>query len=432
MSSMKWWVALGFGVTLSAAPAPTFYKDVLPILQERCQECHREGEIGPMPLLSYKQARPWAKAMRESVRTKKMPPWFADSAHGKFSNDRSMSTREIETLAAWADAGAPEGNAKDAPAPKEWPVGWAIPKPDLVVSMPSAFDVPATGKVDYQYIVLPTGLTEDKWVQIAEARPTARSVVHHAVVFIREPGSRWLRGEAQPGIPFVPPRTTPDGKPRSDTGGGGSDILTIYTPGNIPDTFRPGQAKLIKAGSDLVLQMHYTVNNKAVSDKTSVAVVFAKEPPKERVLTLSIFNDKLVIPPGAPNHHVPGAVTLASDMTLLSFFPHMHVRGKAFEYKMTPPEGSEEVLLRVPEYNFNWQLTYRLEKPLPLKPGTRLDAAGWFDNSPNNPFNPDAKAEVRWGEQSWEEMMIGFFDVAVPVDADKRKLFERRPPARTD
>jgi hypothetical protein len=230
----------------------------------------------------------------------------------------------------------------------------------------------------------------------------------------------------------VPPRTTPDGKPRSDTGGGGSDILTIYTPGNIPDTFRPGQAKLIKAGSDLVLQMHYTVNNKAVSDKTSVAVVFAKEPPKERVLTLSIFNDKLVIPPGAPNHHVPGAVTLASDMTLLSFFPHMHVRGKAFEYKMTPPEGSEEVLLRVPEYNFNWQLTYRLEKPLPLKPGTRLDAAGWFDNSPNNPFNPDAKAEVRWGEQSWEEMMIGFFDVAVPVDADKRKLFERRPPARTD
>jgi hypothetical protein len=175
MSSMKWWVALGFGVTLSAAPAPTFYKDVLPILQERCQECHREGEIGPMPLLSYKQARPWAKAMRESVRTKKMPPWFADSAHGKFSNDRSMSTREIETLAAWADAGAPEGNAKDAPAPKEWPVGWAIPKPDLVVSMPSAFDVPATGKVDYQYIVLPTGLTEDKWVQIAEARPSARS-----------------------------------------------------------------------------------------------------------------------------------------------------------------------------------------------------------------------------------------------------------------
>ena len=176
------YVALAAVTGLAAAPAPTFHKDVLPILQERCQECHREGEIGPMPLMSYKQARPWAKAIRESVRTKKMPPWFADSAHGKFSNDRSLSAREIETLGAWAEAGAPEGNAKDAPAAREWPVGWGISKPDLVVSMPTAFDVPAAGKVDYQYIVLPTGLTEDKWVQIAEARPSARSVVHHVVV----------------------------------------------------------------------------------------------------------------------------------------------------------------------------------------------------------------------------------------------------------
>jgi hypothetical protein len=426
MFTTKWWSVLAAASALSAAPAPTFHKDVLPILQERCQECHREGEIGPMPLMSYQQARPWAKAIREVVRTKKMPPWFADPAHGKFSNDRSMSPSEVATLAAWADAGAPEGDAKQAPAPRSWPTGWGIAKPDLVVSMPSAFDVPAQGKVDYQYIVLPTGLTEDKWVQIAEARPSARSVVHHVVVYIREPGSKWLRGEAQPGIPYVPPRTTPDGKPRSDIGGGGSDILTIYTPGNIPDTFRPGQAKLIKAGSDLVFQMHYTANNKAASDKTSVGVIFAKEPPKERVLTLALANDRLVIPPGAPNHRVPASATLASEVTLLSFFPHMHVRGKAFEYKVTPPDGPAEVLLAVPQYNFNWQLTYRLEKPLQLKAGSKIEVAGWFDNSPNNPFNPDPKSEVRWGEQSWEEMMIGFFDVAVPVDADRRNLFERR------
>jgi hypothetical protein len=196
-----------------ASAAPTYYKDVLPILQERCQECHRAGEVGPMAFTSYKDTRPWAKAIREVVRTKKMPPWFADPAHGKFSNDRSMPQSEIDTLAAWAEAGAPEGNPKQAPAPKQWATGWAIPKPDAVIAMPTAFEVPANGKVDYQYIVLPTGFTEDKWVQMAEARPSARSVVHHIVVYVREPNSKWLRGEAQPGVPFVPPRTTPDGRP---------------------------------------------------------------------------------------------------------------------------------------------------------------------------------------------------------------------------
>jgi hypothetical protein len=416
-----------------ASAAPTYYKDVLPILQERCQECHRAGEVGPMAFTSYKETRPWAKAIREVVRTKKMPPWFADPAHGKFSNDRAMTQAEIDTLAAWADAGAPEGNAKQAPAPKQWPTGWGIPKPDAVFAMPTAFDVPANGKIDYQYVIIPTGLTEDKWVQMAEARPSARSVVHHVVVYVREPNSKWLRGEAQPGIPFVPPRTHPDGRQRSDIGGGGSDILTIYTPGNVPDVFQPGQAKLIKAGSDFVFQMHYTANNKsAESDKTSLGIVFAKEPPAERILTVMLGNDKLVIPPGAPNHKVSAKVTLPNAGTLLSFFPHMHVRGKAFEYRLTPPGGKEEILLNVPNYNFNWQLTYRLQKPIRLEPGTEMSADGWFDNSPNNPFNPDPKAEVRFGEQSWEEMMIGFFDVAVPADMDRRSFFQKRPPKTTD
>ena len=265
-------------------------------------------------------------------------------------------------------------------------------------------------------------------MQSVEARPSARSVVHHVVVYIREPGSKWLRSEAQPGIPFVPPRTAPDGKPRNDIGGGGSDILTIYTPGNTPDTFRPNQAKLIKAGSDLVFQMHYTANGKtAAADKTSVGMIFAKEPPAERVLTVALANDKFVIPPGDGNYRVPAEVELPNAGTLLSLFPHMHVRGKAFEYKLTQPGLPEETLLRVPNYNFNWQLTYRLEQPIALKPGARLAVAGWFDNSPNNPANPDPKAEVRWGEQSWEEMMIGFVDVAVSSDMDRRKFFQKRP-----
>ena len=424
---MSKWFLLAAASTLCAAPSATFYKDVLPILQNRCQECHRSGEIGPMALITYKETRPWAKSIREVIRTKKMPPWFADPAHGRFSNDRSLTQKEIDTLVAWADAGAPEGDKKHAPALRAWQAGWQIPAPDMILTKPNAFDVPANGKIDYQYIVIPTELTEDKWVQVVEARPSARSVVHHVVVYVREPSSKWLRGEAEPGVPFVPPRTTPEGRQRGDIGGAGSDILTIYTPGNIPDTFAPGQAKLIKAGSDLVFQMHYTANNKsAASDKTSVGILFAKEPPKERVLTVALSNDKFVIPPGDGNYRVPAKATLPNGGALLSFFPHMHVRGKAFEYKLTQPDSDEEVLLNVPNYNFNWQLTYRLEKPLEIKPGAEMAMAGWFDNSPNNPHNPDPKSEVRWGEQSWEEMMIGFFDVAVPADMDRRSFFRKK------
>lgn len=417
---------------LCLAAPPTFYKDVLPVLQNRCQECHRAGEIAPSQFLTYKETRPWAKAIREAVLSRRMPPWFADPAHGKFLNDRAMSRAEIDTLVAWADTGALEGEPKHAPAPRRWTQGWAIPEPDAVFEMPRAFEVPAQGKIDYQYIVVPSGFTEDKWVRMVEARPSARSVVHHAVVYIREPGNNWLRGEARDGEPFVPPRSTPDGKPRGDTGGVGSDILTIYTPGNSPDVFRDGQAKLIKAGSDFVFQMHYTAAGKAAADKTSVGLVFASEPPRERVITVAAANDRFVIPPGEPNFQVPMRFKFANPGTLLSFFPHMHLRGKAFEYRFKPAGGAERVLLRVPSYNFNWQLTYRLENPLAVQPGDEMEVAGWFDNSPNNKFNPDPKAEVRWGEQSWEEMMVGFFDIAVSPAIDRRTFFRRLPPKKTD
>jgi hypothetical protein len=328
------------------------------------------------------------------------------------------------------DSGAQEGDAKDAPAPKQWTSGWSISKPDVILEMPTAFDVPANAKVDYQYIVVPTNFTEDKWVKMVEARPSARSVVHHVVVYVREPGNSWLRGEAEAGIPFVPPKKTPEGKPREDIGGVGSDILTIYTPGNLPDMFRPGQAKLIKAGSDLIFQMHYTPTGKAASDKTSVGIVFASEPPKERVLTISAANTRFVIPAGHPNYRVPVEYKFANKGTMLSFFPHMHLRGKAFEYKFKPGGGEEQMLLRVPNYNFNWQLTYRLENPIPVKPGDVMEIAGYFDNSPNNPYNPDPKVEVRWGEQSWEEMVVGFIDVAVSPEIDRRSF--ARPVRKTD
>jgi hypothetical protein len=416
-----------------AAPAikPTFYKDVLPVLQDRCLSCHRAGEIGPMAFGTYKEARPWARSIREAVLARKMPPWFADPHIGRFSNDRSLSKRELDTLAAWVDTGATEGNPREAPPARKYIDGWSIPEPDLVVPLPQPFKVPASGTIDYQYIVVPLNLKEDRWVQMAEVRPTARSVVHHIVVFVREPESKWLRGEAQPGVPFVPPKTTAEGRARRDTGGQGSPMLTIYSPGNSPDVLPTGQAKLLRAGSDLVIQIHYTTNGKETVDQSRVGVVFAKEAPKEQVITTAVDNSKFVIPPGDANFPVEAKRVLPQGGRLAMLFPHAHVRGKAFEVRLTQPGEAARTLLRVPKYNFNWQLTYKLEQPIELKPGAELAMTAWFDNSANNPFNPDPKAEVRWGEQSWEEMAMVFFDLVIPANEAPRKyLSPPRPPAQ--
>ena len=421
-------VMLGLSLALTAAqaatapPQVTFHKDVEPVLQKHCQECHRPGEIAPFALLSYQDARPWAKAIREDVLTKKMPPWFADPAVGHFTNDRSLSKQEIDTLVAWVDSGAKEGDLKDAPKPREWIEGWNISKPDLVLEG-KAFHIPAKGDVPYQYIVLPTQFTEDKWIQMAEARPSDRSVIHHAVIFIREPKSKWLR-EAQPGVPFVPPPGN-----LANIGGSGSEVLMSYTPGKIPDAWRPGLAKLILAGSDLVLQIHYTTNGKETEDRTKIGLVFAKEKPAERAVTVGPANVLFKIPPGDPNYPVQARMVFPNGGTILSFFPHMHLRGKSFEYRAVYPDGRSEVLMRVPKYDFFWQLDYRLSEPLTVPPGTRLEVTGWFDNSPNNPKNPDPTASVRFGEQSWEEMMVGACDIVVPADTSLRDYFTPRKPA---
>jgi hypothetical protein len=395
------WIWLWAATRCLLAVPPTFYRDVLPILQTHCQECHRLGDTAPMPLVTYKDTRPWAKAIRDAVRSRKMPPWFADPCCGKFSNDRSLSVAEIDTLAAWAESGAAKGDEKNGPAVKVWPAGWNLASPDAVLEMPRAFDVPAKGAVDYQYFIVPTGFGEDRWVQAVEARPAARGVVHHAVVYIREPGSTWTHGPTK------------------------SDILTVYAPGSSPEVWPPGMAKLIKAGSDLVLEIHYTPNGKPAADRTRVALVFAKSPPEKRILTLQMGNDHFLIPPGARDHRVTVWGTLPNDALLLGFFPHMHLRGKSFEYTRLRDNGQPETLLKVPKYNFYWQLDYRLATPLPLKKGTRLEWIAEFDNSANNPLNPDPSAEVRYGQQSWEEMMIGFFDVAVEANVDKNEFFVR-------
>ena len=381
--------------------AVTFFRDVLPVLQNHCQECHRPGQMAPMPLRTYEETRPWAKAIREQVRERKMPPWPADPCCGHFSNDRSLSASEIETLVNWADSGAAKGDSRDAPAEKTWPAGWNLASHDLELAMPRAFELPASGAVEYQYFPIPTGFKEDRWVQAVEVRPGNRSVVHHIVVYIREPGSTWTGGPTK------------------------ADILTVYAPGSTPDSWPDGMAKLVKAGSDLVFEIHYTPNGKPASDRTSIALVFAKKPPEKRVLTLQLNNDHFLIPAGERDFRVTAWGSVPNDALLLSVFPHMHLRGKSFLFVLNDAKNSFQTVLNVHNYDFFWQLSYRFQTPIPIAKGTRLECSATFDNSPNNPRNPDPTADVTYGQQSWEEMMIGFFDVAVDVKIGKPEFFVR-------
>ncbi len=280
-----------------AAPKPTFYQDVQPILEKNCVGCHRPGEAAPMSFLTYKQVRPYAAAIKGSVAQRRMPPWNADPHVAKYANDRSLSESEIQTITEWASTGATEGDPSTAREySRVFTEGWAIGNPDIVFEMPSTFTVPASGTVDYHYVILPTGFQEDKWIVAAEARPLSRAVNHHIIAFVREPGSKWFQG-AEIGKPFVP---------KKDGDGGASSFLVGYAPGTIPVQLRPGQAKLIKAGSDIVFQLHWTANGKETEDKAKLGLIFAKEPPREQVITLQAVNSKFEIPAGAENHRVDG------------------------------------------------------------------------------------------------------------------------------
>jgi hypothetical protein len=400
----------------------TFYRDVLPILQGHCQVCHRAGGIAPMAFETYEQARRYAGAIGEAAEKRNMPPWFAVKGLGEFSNDPSLNGAQIATLTDWASANAPAGNALDAPAKRKWAERWTIPEPELVVAMTNGVNIPENGELDYTYEIVPTHFEQDRWVRASEILPATPANVHHAVVYVRPPQSAWLR-HAPVEKPFTNSMLEAK-EDRRDAMWTDSDILLVYAPGSTPDNWSAGMAKLIPAGSDLVFQMHYTTNGKAGTDRTRVALIFAKEPVKQRVLTLQLTNDHFVIPPGVPDYRVEARGTLPNDALLLSFFPHMHLRGKRFEYNIVRADKSIEPLLRV-NYHFHWQMSYRRAEPLPLKAGTELQAVAWFDNSQGNMHNPDPTAAVRWGEQTSDEMMVGFFDVAVDKNFDKLKFFER-------
>ncbi len=406
-------IGLIFGaVVMAATPSSTsvtFNKEVVRILQAKCQDCHRPGEAVPMTLMTYQEARPWAKSIRQAVLTKKMPPWFADPHYGKFSNDRSLSAAEIDTLVAWVDSGAPEGNPQDAPAPRKFVEGWTQGKPDLILEVPSAFQVPATGVIPYQWVILPTGLTEDKWVVATEVRPGDRSVIHHVVSSIREPGVEWMR-DKEPGEYFMPP-----GSLKSEQGSGLIGGFATYVPGMVLRAPDPKFATFLKAGSDIVVQLHYTTNGKATSDKTKIGLIFADAPPTKKYVSAGASTTQLAIPAGDSSYKVEASSTLQVDGDLVSLYPHAHLRAKAWEYRAVFPNGETQTLLKVPNYDFNWQLTYFLKDPIHLPKGTRMEVTAWYDNSAANPRNPDPTKQVLWGEQSWEEMMIG--NATVVVDA---------------
>ncbi|MGD0435268.1 MAG: thiol-disulfide isomerase [Bryobacteraceae bacterium] len=419
-------------VSAATSQPVTFYKDVLPVLEKNCQTCHRPGEAAPMSLLTYDEARPWAKSIKQAVATKKMPPWFADPHYGKFSNERTLAQADIDTLVNWVDTGAAAGNPKDAPKAIAWVEGWRIGKPDVVLSMSAAFSVPASGTIDYQYVVIPTGFTEDKYIQMAEARPGDPAVIHHIIAFIREPGNPWLKN-LKPGTAFDAREAEREAeahpqKGRREGGGFGGDFLAGYAPGTLPNIMVPGEAKLVPAGSDIILQLHYTANGKAATDISKVGIVFATTAPTKRVLTLAATTANFAIPPGAPDYQVEAKLTLQDDATLINLLPHMHFRGKDFTYRVTYPSGESETLLEVPHYDFNWQLTYDLAQPKLLPKGTVIDCVAHFDNSANNKFNPDPTKEVHYGEQTWEEMMFGFFDVSVPLNVTAMDLMVPKKP----
>ena len=395
------------------AAVPLFYQDVLPILEKHCQSCHRAGEAAPMALQTFEQARPYARAIRDSVLRHTMPPWFANSAPGAFANDPRLTAEELLTVRQWAEGGAPAGRVVPL---REWTEGWRIGTPDVVLTMTEPFAVPARGEVDYQHVIVPTGFTQDRWVSAIEVRPATRAHVHHAVVFVRPPRSVWLR-EHPVGELFPAKGQALQGLSTLD------EVIAVYLPGAEPHALPEAHAKLIPAGSDLIFQMHYTTNGRAAADQTRVGLVFAKERPRVRHYSLSIAQGDFAIPPNAAAHPVQASFPVNTHTEIYALAPHMHLRGKSMRVRAVEPDDTERVLLDVPRYDFNWQLVYRPAKPVPIPRGTRLLIDAVFDNSPANPRNPDPSATVRWGEQSREEMVVCFVDFLLPLPISPNELF---------
>jgi peroxiredoxin len=375
----------------------TYSKQVARILQNRCVECHREGEIAPFALTDYEEVVGWAETIEEVVRDERMPPWHASEEYGRFENDRRMPDEEKNAIYAWVRAGAPEGDRNDLPEPRTWVTGWQLPRePDFVAPITDKpYRVRADGALRYQYFQIDPGFTEDKWVDAIEIQPGNRAVVHHVLMFAgKEDDARDLRGGAH-----------------------GYDA--IFVPGQRVKSYPTGMARRIAAGSRLIFQVHYTPNGSEQFDQSRVGMTFVDPKSVEHeVRTASAVNTEFRIPARDAAYRVESASPrLPANARLLALMPHMHLRGKSFFYEAILPGGERKPLLEVPRYDFNWQTAYRLAEPMDLPAGTRFHCEAHFDNSDANPNNPDPNKNVRWGEQTWDEMMIGYYDYVVPVAA---------------
>jgi hypothetical protein len=419
---------------------PAFSENVAPILYQHCVKCHHTGDIAPMPLLTYRDVRPWAAAIKEAVVSRNMPPWLADPGVGEWSNDPRLSEAEIQTIRAWADGAKLEGDAKKLPPAPVFPDGWKIGKPDAVIAIPEQTLAP-TGPDQYTYINVPTNFDEDRWIVAAELRPGNRKIVHHAHVFVaggdadankkkasagdpvveyakwlrlHEGSLEWVRPEA----PVIDNGCSVDdnglfpGSKSSDL----ASLISSYLPGREPDVYPVGTARKIPAHATLNFQIHYSrTTKKTETDRTSVGLIFAKEPPQRVSRRIDLSNQMFLIPPGDSDHEVSECHTFTKDVLITSLTPHMHLRGKSMQIIADLPDGHRRTLLSVPEYEFNWQFTYRAKEPIYLPGGTRIEVRAKFDNSANKAGNPDPAKAVRWGSASESEMMDGWIEY---LDAD--------------
>jgi hypothetical protein len=390
------------------APVPTFTKDVAPILYKNCVMCHRPGEIGPMPLLTFEDARPYAQAILEEVGAGHMPPWHAEAPEGTFTNERRLSAADKDTLLKWAGGGAPKGDPKDMPALPAFTEGWQLGKPDQVFEMAESFPVPASGTVAYEYFYLPTNFTEAKMVKSIEVRPGVRAAVHHVLVFYRSSPDRpqptvirrnaeQMRELAPPQIGSAPPRPPATSTERQR-------LIASYAPGTNPQVMPAGTALRLEPGGVIELQVHYTAFGEAVNDRTKVGIIFSKDPAPREVRPTHFFNAQLLLPAGAKDVKIDADVTFVADATVWGIFPHTHLRGTRWQYVLELPDGTKKIILDVPRYDFQWQTYYMFKEPLQIPAGAKLVSSAWYDNSAGNKSNPDPKVNVRWGDQTWEEM----------------------------
>jgi mono/diheme cytochrome c family protein len=370
----------------------TFYGRVAGILQENCQTCHRPGGGAPFALVAYEDAYRMRTAMQSAVNAGRMPPWYADPAVGHWANDRSLSAQDRRDLLAWIDAGAPAGDARLAPPAKQWTEGWNIGEPTHVVTIPAPISVPAEGRFPYQNVAVKTEFTEDKWITAMEVLPTARGVVHHVLVFMDPPAAPGERVRQQSAL---------------------EGFFAAYGPGGTGVQYPQGAAKRLPAGATLRFQLHYEPDGQPHTDQTVLGFVFSDQPPPRIIETGAAANARFAIPADAPNHAVSAEIRFDEPTTLFGFVPHMHILGKSFRYDLIHPDGREEVLLNVPNYNFHMQLEYFLKEPLQVAAGSRLRATGWFDNSASNPHRPNPPRAVPFGPQTDDEMMIGYFHYLV-------------------